>query len=267
MSCTWRCWSAALLLLGMGSACAAQDEEMKASKEIGGKMLNTHFGRYPLGTKNIFIELIKPQGVRFILSAESPNPEQVGLYSYFSVAGDFEISCDYEWTPVEVPKKGDGLRCGLAIELDSVNVEFARGNFPGKGSTYVVTLGRLVDGKKVFKPELWFPTNAKTGRMAFRREKKELLILTADGMGELIEQERIPFTTETVRKGRFFADPGGVRADLNVRLSNIVFRAAEITTDVPLSEQEGTNWWLIIIGLVMVGVVAALVTRHIRQRD
>jgi hypothetical protein len=260
-------WSsiATVILAGLGADCCAQELELKATLECGTRVLNSHFGRYPLGTKAIQIDA---RGLHFLLPPDTSYSGTVGLYSYFSVAGDMELSADFEWTPVEVPQEGRGVRCGFALETDTTIMELTRANFPGKGSIIVVTQEHVINGKREYKNEPWFATNAKTGRMALRREKKDLIILTGDTNGPLTERDRIPFTAETVRKARLFADTGGTGRSVDARLSNIKFRGAEVTTDVPLSEQGGgTNWWLIVIGLVIGATVTVVVFERIRNKD
>ncbi len=237
--------------------------EMKAVLDCGVnlKLLKSHFGRYPSDNKAIQVE---PQGLRCYLSTSTKKPEQTGLYSFFAVAGDFEISATYEWTPVLVPKDGYGVSCGIGIDTDTRTVHLARGNFPGNGSGYVVTRTEMVAGKKVYKNDEPIKTQAKTGRLVLRRERTELICLTADGAADLTEQCRIPFTAETVRKVRFFADPGNAPTNLDARLTKIHLRAEEITTNIPLSEASGWGWWLTGAALVLVAAAAAWLVYRIR---
>jgi hypothetical protein len=224
------------------------------------KLLKTRFDRYPSVTKAIEFE---PQGLHFFLSTDTRKPVQTGLASTFAVTGDFEISAAYEWTPVEVPKGGYGVSCGIAIDTDTRTVALARGNFQGKGGGYVVTRAGIVDGKKKYDNDPVMPTQAKRGQLVLRREKKEVICLTADDAGELTERCRIPFTTESVRKVRFFADPGSAPTNLDARLSQIRIRAEEITHDIPLSEASNWGWLLGATGFVLLAAITLVLVHRV----
>jgi len=79
--------------------------------------------------------------------------------------------------------------------------------------------------------------------------------LPPDGpTAELTEVHRFPFTDETVRGVRFFADPGGSPTALEARLGDMVVRAEEITPGIPKRDQEGFHWlWPAIGGTVVLG--------------
>jgi hypothetical protein len=228
--------------------------EMKSELDCGANpaLLRSHFGFYPSGAKAV---KITDKGLRFYLTTDTKKPVQTGLYSYFAIAGDFEISAWFDWTPVEVPKDGYGVSCGIAFDTDTRTVALARGNFPGQGGGYRIT---TKEPKKDYENED-FKSLAKRGRLVLRRVKKELIILSADGDGELNELKRInPFPTETVRKVRLFADPGNAPTSMDARLSKIQFRAEEITGQIPISESSTWGWWLA-AGLLMIFAMVAVV--------
>lgn len=227
------------------------------------KYLKSHFGRYPPVAKAIEFE---PQGVRFLLTTSTKEPKQTGLYSFFAVAGDFEISATYDWTPVVVPKDGYGVSCGIGIDTDTRTIHLERGNFPSiTGSGYRITWTEMENGKKVYKNDAPVATKAKRGQLVLRRENKDVICLTADGTGDLVEQRRIPFTTETVRKVRFFADPGNAPTNMDARLTKIHLRAEEITTNTPLSEAGGWGWWITGGALLILAIAAGLVIYRMRK--
>jgi hypothetical protein len=253
------------VLVALGPAPLVPAGEMKAELDCGAnaKLLNTFFRRFPLATKAIEFE---PQGVRFWSSSANKKAEQVFLYSIFSVAGDFEISATFQWTPVVVPKDGYGVSCGIAVETDSFFVELGRGNFPEQGSAFTVTKRSGVGNNKTYDDQ-FFVTDVKQGKLVLRREKNELICLTSDGTGEL--QDLCPkflFNSGTVRRVLMFADPGGASTNMDARLSQIHLRAEEITTSRPKSEASSSiGWWLAAAGLVIV-VLGILVWRTLRSR-
>ena len=113
------------MFAGLCAAWVAEAAEQK-TLELTPRLLLSHFGLYPSSTKSIKIDA---QALRFFLSSSAKKPEQIGLYSFFAMAGDFEVTAHYEWTPVAVPKDGYGVSCGIAIDTDTKTVALARGNF------------------------------------------------------------------------------------------------------------------------------------------
>jgi len=92
---------AALLAAGPTSA-----GEMKAELDAVAdpRLLDTRFGRYgPVTLKAVTRE---DRAVRFRLPATAKTAEQVGLYSYFALAGDFEISVAYQVVALPPAKSG-----------------------------------------------------------------------------------------------------------------------------------------------------------------
>lgn len=248
------CLLAALLV---GCALPLRAGEMKATLDSAAnvKLLKTRFDRYPSPAPALQFE---PQGLRFQFDTYIKKPLQTGISSTFAVAGDFEISALYEWTPVIVPKEGYGVSCALAVDADAWTVALARGNFPGSGSAYVITRGLLQDGKKTYKNETPIPTQAKRGKLVLRREKKEIICLTADGDEELVERGRLALTAETVRKVHFYADPGNAPTNLDARLQQIRVRAEEITNNIPLHESSGGGWWMALAAGVLAAAAALI---------
>ena len=253
---TRRRWipAAIALLFACSALPRSSAEERRTSLECTGKTLRFQFGRYPSSAPDVRIESDR---VRFLLTSSKKNPGQVGLYSYFSITGDFEISADYEWTPVFVPKEGYGVSIGIAIDADAGTIAIARGNFQPTGSVYVVTQGTDANDKREYRNDPVIPTKAKSGRLVLRRESTEIVCLTADGAGELEERCRIPFSNGTVRKVRIFADPGNSPTSLDAGLSKIAIKAGAISAQIPLSEPAGLSGGF--IALVIASVVVIIV--------
>jgi hypothetical protein len=144
------------------------------------------------------------------------------------------------------------MSCGLALDTNGPDgqVSLAR-NFSKEsgGSGYAVTRGKPVDGEMKYETTI-YPTTARSGQLAFRRDKTDLVCLAADGKGELKELCRLPFTAGTVRQIRLYADPGGSPTSLDVWVGGLRVQAQEITGGFPKLEQRGgVGWWPVVIGL------------------
>jgi hypothetical protein len=230
--------------------------EMKDHLDFAAKVewLKSHFRDYGQDTvKTVFFE---PQGLRFWLETTTKDATQSGLYSYFTLAGDFEISADYEWRTVTEPKAGYGVSCGIAVDSEGKTVALARAFVIGKGDVFRVS--KKVPGKDWQNEE--FPAKAVKGKLVLRRVKAKVTCLASDGDGELEELgDKIPFTGASVRKLRLFADPGNVPNALDARLIDIHVRAEEIKSDIPLRERESNLvWWLTVGSLVFAAVAGYL---------
>src|SRR5262245_36903256 len=78
------------------------------------RLFDSHFARYGYQpTRTIAKE---PKGVRIRLPARAVNVVQTGLYSYFSLAGDFEVTADYELIDLPPPQGGYGVSCGIGVD-------------------------------------------------------------------------------------------------------------------------------------------------------
>jgi hypothetical protein len=236
---------------------------MKAERDCTEKpkLLETHFAPTDLRFKRaLFYE---PSGVRFWLGKEEKG--QVGLYSYFTLIGDFEIVANYEWLCETDPKTGYGLSCGLAVEYkspkDDKMVQIARGIQIGRGHGYYITEKLPPKGEQ---PQYGSPdprsTVAKKGRLALRREKDTVICLAADEDETLEEVGRVKFVTHAVQKARLFADPGGEIHFVDARLSNIRLRAEQIESDIPEHErQSNIGWWIMAAAIAATTCLAGVV--------
>jgi hypothetical protein len=257
--------AACLLLPALPPAAAGEKTaELECPADV--KLFDAFFGRYGAPAKAITIDL---RSVRFLLSSSFQKPEQLGLYSNFKVAGDFEISATYEWTPVDVPNGGYGVSCGIKVETNDENkaVALARGNLPGKGTAYIVTEMRKEGGEiKYYNSD--FPTTATKGRLVLMREKKEVVCLAGDGAAEPKELCRVPFTEASVQRVLIVADPGAAPTDMDARISQFTIRAEEITHKIPKRDApRDWGWWL--TGAVVIGCAVGgfFIFRRIRHAN
>ncbi len=246
----------ALALLSVPAVTAA---EMADALDCGAdvRLFDSHFGRY--GHQPARTVAREAGGVRIRLPALTQTVPQTGLYSYFSVAGDFEISVAYAVIDMAPPANGYGKSCGIAVETPGPAdmVSLARGVEVGKGPGYIVTRGHRADGPMSYE-STHHPSTAKAGRLLLRREKADVVCLAADGpQGDFRELVRLPFTPATVSKVRLFADPGESHGSVDARLTQFQVRAVEIAGGAAKYEPPrpwGWRWWT---GLGGIGVVAA----------
>jgi hypothetical protein len=235
----------AALLLALTPAAAAAAGEMKAEVRLDGANIQAVRGRFgAYGYRPRQTILPEAGGYRFRLPGAG-GVGQTGIYSYFALTGDCEVTAAYELIGVPAPPKGYG--CGVGLALDAGD-QVGRGsvqrlNKAGtEGSGYVVqTELAAADPKEVYR---FVPGKGKRGRLGLRRVGKELVFLTADAPdAELEEVDRLPFTERTIRAVRLFADDGGSATAVDVRLKDIAIRAEEITGGLPQKEGGTSAWW------------------------
>jgi hypothetical protein len=229
------------------------------------RRLDSHFARYGYQPARSIVR--DGRGVRIRLPAGVTNVGQTGLYSYFALAGDFEVSAAYELADLPPPQAGYGISCGIAVDTQGPggSVAVARGQAPKQPPGYVVTRGLPGDGGTKYETT-YYPSSAKAGRLALRREKAEVVCLVADAPGqEVRELCRVPSVAGTVRQVRLFADPGGSKAAVDARLTQVRVTAAEITGGVPAREARGgAGWWVTGLGCSAAAVALLAVRRRRR---
>lgn len=248
---------------------AAAGADLKAVLESGpdGKLFDTHFTRYNV-TQPKWIQH-DGASLRFRIPAVKDVP-QLGLYTYFAMAGDFEVSVSYEIVSLPTPQSGFGSEIGVAVDAETAKLSIAltRALKTDGGSGLKVTRSKPTSGgEPVFKEAAFQPTKAKRGSLILKREKAELVCLASEKADEEpAEVGRFPFTDTTVRKIRLFADPGGAPNAIDARLFDFKARAEEITGATPERELAGGyGWWLTVGALLAVGV-GYLIHRRRRQR-
>src|SRR5262245_10117665 len=262
------CWliGAALLM----AAGASRGGEMKAELDAvaDNKILDARFARS--GFEPLKSVSRDAHWVRFRMPANAT--EQTSLYSYFALAGDFEISVNYEQIAVAAPKKGYGASWGIATDVDagkdSIIVSLARG-FRSDGSTgYLVTRGvHSEEGRMHFKTDV-YPTTAKRGVLMMRREKDRIICLAANDLKSDVEELcKVPFSARTVNKVRLFADTGGSGTGLDARLGNLKIRAEEITGGIPQRDQAGSGWLMYLVLVLLIGTGGYLYYRRKTRID
>ena len=171
---------------------------------------------------------------------------QTGVYSFFTLSGDCEVTLGFELLNLPSPREGYGSGVGLAFDAgDDIGwALLERAEKPKSESGYIL---QIIPGKNSKLQEEYRrkPTIAKRGRLGLRRVKKELIFLASDDLATPAEViGRLPFTDGTIRAVRFFADPGGAATAVDAHVGQIEIRAEQITGGVPRSEAGWPLVWL-----------------------
>jgi hypothetical protein len=207
------------------------------------------------------------QGIHFCLSDAARDSGQVGLFSYFALAGDFEVTATFELLSAPAPRKGYGTSCGIALDADGHTVSLVRGQQVGKRPGYLANEGRLLEGSMKYTDLEYQPTTITRGRLILRREGTSLICLvSAKPATDPEELCRVEFPG-IIRKVRLFADPGGSPNVLDARLTKVRIQAEDIITDV-LERAPGTSigWWLA-TAAIGIGLGLLLIYRTSRVRE
>ncbi len=231
------------------------------------QVLSTMFGTYGPRPRQAILREV--DGVHLRLPGGAAAIPQTGIYSYFALSGDCEITCTYELLALPTPRQGYGSGVGLAVDAgDGVG----RGIImrlikPSGESGYTFESRLLSTGGEAPAPPHFVPTAAKVGRIGLRRVKKELVFLTADSPAAPLEEvERLPFTDGTIGAVRFFADTGGSPTALDVRVRAIQIRAEEIAAGTPQREHRARSWWWLWLVVAVAGGVPLWRLRRAHRR-
>jgi hypothetical protein len=270
MNLTRHVLAVALLIASLAtlSPARAGDGKAELDSSANARLFDSHFGRYGYFPQRSITS--GGGGVRFSLPAQTKGVSQTGLSSRFSLAGDFEVSATYEVIALPPPQGRSGVSVGLAADTDGRggNVSLVRGYWPDRGSGYALIRGRAsADGPLQYELS-FFASQSKKARLVLRREKAEAVALVAEVSGKPPhELGRVPFTEDTVRKLRLYADPGGSPTVLDARLGNLVVSAEEITAGIPRKEaQDWRGWWVAGAVVFVVAGLSLFAVRRNRQK-
>lgn len=258
---------AAFVAFVTSAAVASADPTTVLDTAANGRLFDTHFGRY--GPRPTRVVTREAKGVRLKLPAEAKGAKPTGLYSYFALAGDFEVAAAYEVIDVPEPTAGYGAGFGLAVETKGPDgdVTVRRGQWKGEGSGVQVVRGRPDAAGVMGYEATFFPTKAKKGRVVLRREKAELVVRTSDSpTGEPTELTRVPFTDKTIRTLLVFADSGGSPTVVDGRLTGLTVTAGEITGGIPERDRDHTPWWVIAVAVALAVVIGVVIWRRVVRR-
>jgi hypothetical protein len=261
-------WTAVAALAVLAAAPAATADGPAAELKFGPnpRLFDTHFSYYAADPARSLMR--EARGVRFRLPSPAGGLGEAGWYSYFALAGDFEVLVTYELIAVPPPSGGFGATVGISLDTEGPagSVALAVGCLPEQGRRCVVTRGLPADSGLAYE-NTDYPASSDNGLLVLRRRKADLICLIADEpAAEPVELCRLPFTDGTVRKLRLFADPGGSPSGLDARLSDLVVRAEEITAGIPQREHGHTQWWIALGTIAALGTFSVVVLRRRRQR-
>ena len=264
---------AGAVLLFAAQSLFAQQTKVPEEIDVGKspRVYGSHFSRYGktpakvIRYENQFIRFVFPAGGK--LTEADPH----GLYSYFSLAGDFEVSAEFEIRTLTAPETGYGVSIGIALETTTPfgNVQITRGFMGDKPPVAGYIFTQAIPHESDTKYEVtMFPSTAKRGRMALKREKDELIFLAADKPADsLSELGRIKFTKEKITKMRFVADRGGDNNTFDNSIGSLKVRADEITGGLPKEElAEGPNWFRIACYVGLLGGIGFFIQRWRRRK-
>lgn len=148
----------------------------------------------------------------------------VGVKAKSALSGDFSVEFKYELSAA--PDRADdgyGVTLGVSVQADhkTGGASAARGFYKADGQQY--SAGRsLPRAKGVHYASRHFPTAAKSGRLAIRRLRDEVIVLAADSpSADWLELQRYPFTNAPVQTISLYADTGGAAAVFKGRIYDI----------------------------------------------
>jgi hypothetical protein len=240
--------------------------DMKMEVKIDGsnpRLLQNKFGAYGYRQQQVLFP--ETDGMRFYLPA-TEGTAQAGVYSLFALAGDCEVVLNYELLKVPPPTKGYGSGLGIAFDIGE-GARGGRGDLQrvlrtGNKDNNGVKLHSHVSEKgkpKLEQPDVFAQNDSKKGVLCLRRAGKELIGLTADGESDPLQEiGRLPFTDETIRAVRLFADPGGSPTVVDVRLRRIEMRAEQVTGGVAEKDVLVSYWWLVALVVILSASAAVM---------
>ena len=263
-----RLWAAVALVFSASWSKASEmrDELLVDASKRG--VLRTRFATYGYWPRQAI--LLDVSGLRLRLPGGVAGVPQTGLYSLFALAGDCEATLTYELLDAPPPQGGYGSGVGLAFDLGEGSGRGAiqRVIRKAEGSGYVLQTVPGSSGSGIKEVDKFIPIHSKRGRIGLRRIKNELIFLSANAPADPLQEiERLPFSDQTIRTVRVFADPGGSPTALDVRVNPIEIRAEEIASGIPQHAQRGWGWrWLwVVVPLASGALVLRILRAHRRQ--
>ncbi len=213
------------------------------------RLLDTHLTRFGPSSARTVVK--DSGGARIRLTGDKKSVGQTGMYSYFSLAGDFEVSVTYNLVQLQSPQGGYGASVGVVLDAEGTvgAVTLARGYHPTDGQGYWLSRSVPANGETKYSRQ-FFPSTSKHGRLALHRKGNTVMGMVADLPSEpLRELTTTPFTAGTVRQFRLYADNGGSPTVVDGRLTNLFVKAEEITGGIPEMESAG-GWWRTAVGVI-----------------
>lgn len=255
-----------LIVLTVGPAAAAGEPpltELRSDKIA--YFLSAAFA--PHGYAGVKVAAVDKDGVRFRLPRPPKETSQSGLYSHFTLSGDFEFAADYAIVAMPKPAVGYGASVGLAVHTHGPGgaAFVTRTHDKDMGQCWLATHETPSESGKAYASTPT-PTKALRGRLALRRAGAELTLLAAERGAPLAELKKLPFGPDPVYQIRLFADTGGADLTIDARFSNIVIKADAIS-GAAVPPAGGWRWttWLLLGSVGVLALYTFLAVRRWRK--
>ncbi len=257
-----------LLLVLLPAAAPAGDMAAEIRTDKLSYFLNAAFGRYGTGPgRGLALERT---GVRLRLINAAKDGTQVGVYSHFSLAGDFEVSAAYEALNLGKPATGYGASFGFAVHTSGPAgaVMVARSHSPDGVEAVAVTREKPKDGGGFDYDSQSFATKAVRGRLVVRRVGTGVTVLAGERAAAPVELTRFEFGPDPVYQVRLYADTGGDGLVVDGRLADLHVRADAIN-GAAVPPDDGWPWtiWLFLASTVLLAVGGVTAVRRRRANN
>lgn len=248
---------------------AAQGARLKQDRQLDA--VPSHKGEYPARFRRSFQQLAEigtdlelfgldpdqgvrcePAGLRIVLPPGYPDERpRTGIATTFGLQGDFDVAVSYDI--LQEPDAADTekqTRLTLALPLNTPSQHFAtlsRTIMPGKGASF---LAMLTQRGRDSRPDVQYhnahSARAKSGRLRLVRTGSSLFFYVADGRdGNYVLVDQAPFDGADVREVRIVGSTGGIKAGLDVRITDLQIDADSFGTGRPAGvESPGIRPWL-----------------------
>jgi hypothetical protein len=199
--------------------------------------------------------------LRITLPAGYPKARgETGIRTNLAVAGDFEITMDFEILQEPEPADtGFGTRLTLVTEMDNpedTHATLAR-MLNSKGITQYVSYATplKVEGAPPKQRVHTLPAQAKRGRLRLVRAGGDVSYFATEGDGDFQLVQQYAVGTAPVKSIRIVGTTGGERASLDFRVHELRVRAESIPN---LPSQQAAKGTLAVVGLVVMLVIIGL---------
>lgn len=175
----------------------------------------------------------EPNGLRILLPEEA-DANMVGIATRGQIAGDFEVTINYEIIDFHQPTNGFGVGPGIYLKTESTDQAVAvlsRLKREKEGDVYNAYHSRKRDdGTTQHRPE-FTTTDTLAGRLRLTRKGEVLSYYVSDAKSENFELiHSVPLNRNDVSIVRFGVDRGGANVPVEV-----LFKELSIRTKTPVS--------------------------------
>lgn len=212
------------------------------------------------------------EGLRISLAAEKTPLPQMGISPKFPVAGDFEITVQYQIVKLERPDAGYGSGVSMFIQTQSAEYQAATVGVLLERSNRLHLAANRHSGPKEKRQHLIkvVPADdgARTGSLRLTRSGSLLTYWVAPAKQDFIQLREVDIGPEPLARLRIVADPGGGKGALEVVLSDLKIRAESLTTESEKLERPSAagNKWLLGGALGTVAIAGGIFLWHRHSR-